>query len=255
MTPRLVALITGATSGIGAEFCRQLAAQHYDLVLVARDPFRLEATAAELRSKYGVNVEVIAADLTRVEGLTPVELRAAATTFPISVLVNNAGLGLNLPFDQNSIDDEQGLLDLLVTVPMRLSHAALGQMVHRGTGTIINIASVAAFTPRDSYGAAKAWVVSFSRWANLHYRDRGITVTAVAPGFVRTEFHQRMGMSTAGIPNFFWLSTEPMVRAALADVAKRRAVSVPTIRYKMLTVVLRLLPDRLLAFGSRLARD
>ncbi|MBC7519200.1 MAG: SDR family oxidoreductase [Microbacteriaceae bacterium] len=243
---RPIALITGATSGIGAEFSRQLARSGHDLVLVARDPFRLECVASQLRVEFSVRVEIIVADLTQITGLALVEDRVCSAKQPIDVLVNNAGLGLRLPFDENTIDDEQGLLDLMVTVPMRLTHAALSQMVQRQSGTIINVASIAAFIPRGTYGAAKAWLVSFSRWANLHYRDRGITVTAVAPGFVRTEFHQRMGVTTTEIPNFLWLSTAPMVRDALRDVARGRAVSIPSVRYKMFILVARLLPDRLL---------
>lgn len=254
MDIRPVALVTGATSGIGAEFCRQLAAQGHDLVIVARDPFRLEGSASALRVEFSIAVDVIAADLTQVTGLLQVEDRIASRSRPIAVLVNNAGLGLRRPFDENSIDDEQGLLDLLITVPMRLTHAALTIMVERGAGTIINIASVAAFVPGGSYCAAKAWLVSFSRWANHHYRDRGITVTAVAPGFVRTEFHQRMGVSTGGIPQFLWLAPEPMVRAALRDVARGRAVSIPTARYKILTALVRLLPARALATRTMFAK-
>src|SRR3954452_4135023 len=186
------ALITGATAGIGAEFARQLAARGSALVLVARDGERLERLAAVLRSAHGIEVEVLPADLSRRPEVEAVERRLQDEGRPIGGLVNNAGYGLQRPFEQTSVADEQQLLDVLVTAPMRLCHAALAAMLGRGSGTIVNVSSVAAYTPRGTYGASKAWVLSFSRWANLTYRRRGVTVTAVAPGLVRTEFHDRM---------------------------------------------------------------
>ncbi|MDQ1597896.1 MAG: uncharacterized protein QOI70_1320 [Microbacteriaceae bacterium] len=249
-----LALVTGATAGIGAEFCRQLAATGVGLVLVARDAARLESYAAALRAEHNVTVEVLAADLASREGLAAVEARLASSgtgdAGRVTMLVNNAGFGLRKPFDQNSIEDEQGLLDLLVAAPMRLTHAALGQMLEAGSGTIVNIASVAGFTPRGTYGAAKAWLLSFSRWANIHYRSRGISVTAVAPGFVRTEFHERMDVSTKSIPQFLWLDAKTLVRIALRDVARNRAVSVPTVRYKTIVWLAGWLPKPLLAGGG-----
>ena len=250
LAPKRVALITGATAGIGAEFARQLASLHYDLVLVARDRERLEASAAQLARQHGVSVEVLAADLLSAEGLAAVEKRAADSTHPITMLVNNAGFGLKNSFERNSIADEQAHLDLLVAVPMRLTHAALGQMLAVHSGTIVNIASVAGFTPRGTYGAAKAWVLSFSRWANIYYRPRGVSVTAVAPGFVRTEFHQRMKVRTDTVPGFLWLTTEQLVRIALHDVARGKAVSIPTIRYKLVVWLTSWLPNRVIAAGA-----
>jgi len=247
---RPIALVTGATAGIGAEFARQLAASGHDLVLVARTAARLEQVAATLAADHGVRVDVLPADLMTADGLAAAEARVGASDSPIDVLVNNAGFGLLLPFDENTVQAETGHLDLLVAVPMRLMHAALRQMLPRSSGAIINIASVAGFTPRGSYGAAKAWLISFSRWANIHYRPRGITVTAVAPGFVRTEFHERMDVRTDTIPAVLWLSPERVVRIALRDVARGKAVTVPTIRYKLIVAVSRVLPARLVAAGT-----
>lgn len=247
---RPIALVTGATAGIGAEFARQLAARGHDLVLVARTIERLEQVAATLTADHGVRVTVLPADLMTGDGLATVESRVRASDSPIDVLVNNAGFGLLLPFDENTAQAETGHLDILVAAPMRLMHAALQQMLPRSTGTIINIASVAGFTPRGSYGAAKAWLISFSRWANIHYRPRGITVTAVAPGFVRTEFHERMDARTDTIPAMLWLSPERVVKIALRDVARGKAVTVPTIRYKLIVALSRVLPARLVAAGT-----
>ena len=246
-SPR-IALITGVTVGIGAEFARQLAAQGTGLILVARDLERLEAKAAELAAEFGVSTEVIRADLMTPDGLALIEQRVARSD--VDIVVNNAGFGLRPPFEENPIEDEQGHLDLLVAVPMRLTHAALQQMLPRRSGTIINIASVAGFTPRGTYGAAKAWVLSFSRWANIHYRSRGITVTAVAPGFVHTEFHDRMKVGKDNVPAFMWLNADQLVRIALRDVARGKAVSVPTARYKFVVWLTRWVPASIVAKGA-----
>jgi short-subunit dehydrogenase len=244
------ALVTGATAGLGAAFARQLAATGHDLVLVARDAERLGATAAELTAAHGISVEVLRADLVDPGDLAAVEARAAATTDPIDVLVNNAGFGLRDPFENNSVEDEQRMIDLLVTAPMHLTHAALAQMLPRRSGTIINVASVAAFTPRGTYGAAKSWVVSFSRSANIEYRRRGVTVTAVAPGFVRTEFHARMDVHTRSIPSPLWLNADRVARDGLRDAARGVAVSIPSRRYRVIVALARILPGRLAAAGT-----
>lgn len=249
-----IALITGATAGLGAEFAHQLAARHYDLVLVARDAERLESVASTLFASFGISVEVLPADLLTLKGRTAVEKRCAATDSPIELLVNNAGYGLVKRFDENTIADEQSHLDLLVVVPMRLSHAALQQMLTRGSGGIINVASVAGFTLRGTYASAKAWVLNFSRWANYAYRSRGVTVTGLAPGFVHTEFHARMSMDTRYIPEFLWLVPEQVVRGCLRDFDRGRALSVPSIRYKVIVALIRILPLRLVAWASARGR-
>ena len=149
-------LITGATAGIGHEFARQLAARGHDLVLVARDTARLEEVAADLRATYGVQAEVLAADLTDPDQLATVESRLAERERPVDLLVNNAGFGLKNGFLDNDIDTEQRQQDVLVRAVLRLTHAALGGMVERGRGGVINVSSVAAFLPRGTYSAAKA---------------------------------------------------------------------------------------------------
>jgi len=249
----VTALITGASSGLGSEFARQLAAKGADLVLVARDGAALEELSGELERTYGVASEVLAADLTTTEGLTAVEARLADEDRPVGILVNNAGFGLDLRFERNDIADEDRHLDLHVRATMRLTHAALGSMLARGRGRIVNVASVAAFLPRGTYGAVKAWVVSFSRWANATYRGRGVTVTAVCPGFTHTRFHERMGLAAGreGVPSLLWLDAPVVVRAGLQDAARGRAVSVPSARYKALIGLVRVLPSGL---AARLAK-
>ena len=252
---RSVALITGATTGLGLEFATQLAADGHDLVLVARSADRLAQRASELSERHGIDVEVIAADLTEPDQLQAVEARVAATERPVSVLVNNAGYGLLRPFEENTVSQEDHHVALHVRVPLRLMHAALGQMLPRRSGIIVNVASVAGYTPRGTYGASKAWVLSFSRWANWTYRGRGVRVSAVAPGFVHTEFHQRMGARKEQIPRFLWLDAPFVVRTALRDARRGRAVCVPSVRYKVIVALTKVLPTALTATGSLMGRS
>ncbi|TYL45469.1 SDR family oxidoreductase [Nocardioides sp. BGMRC 2183] len=236
-------LVTGATAGIGHEFARQLAARGDDLVLVARDAERLTSVAEDLRSRYGVSVEVLPADLTEPDQLDRVAERLAERDRPVDLLVNNAGFGLKNRFLDNPIDVEQGQHDILVRAVLRLSHAALGGMVERGRGGVINVSSVAAFLPRGTYSADKAWVNSFSAWAHNEYADRGVVVMVLCPGFVRTEFHQRLGIDRdASAPRMFWLDADRLVREALADYDRGRAMSVPSKRYKAIVAASRVVP-------------
>jgi short-subunit dehydrogenase len=240
------ALVTGPTAGIGRSFARQLAAGGHDLVLVARDEGRLAELADELRSAHGVEVEVLPADLTDRASLALVERRLADRDRPVDLLVNNAGFGLKGRFLDNDIETEQAMLDVLVTAVLRLSHAALGAMAERGSGGIINVSSVAAFLPRGTYSAAKAWVNSFSEWAANEYRDRGVTVTALCPGFTRTEFHERMGVSRGSAPDFMWLDADELVATALKDFGKGRTFSIPSAQYKVITTLARVVPGGVL---------
>lgn len=251
---RPTALITGASAGLGAEFARQLARSQHNLVLVARDAARLGATAARLRQEFGVEVEVLTADLLTDDGVAATGARLADPARPVDVLVNNAGFGLVTSFEASTAREEADQLRLLVRTPMELMHAALGPMLERRRGRIINVASVAGFIPRGSYGAAKAWGISFSRFANLRYGPRGVHVTAVCPGFVHTEFHQRMGANTGRIPTWLWLDPDQVVREGLADSARGRAVSIPSRRYTALVAISRLVPDRVAAAAGNRGR-
>ncbi|HEX5856556.1 MAG TPA: SDR family NAD(P)-dependent oxidoreductase, partial [Microbacterium sp.] len=182
------ALITGASSGFGAEYARQLAARGMDLVLVSPEEQALTDLAARLEARHPVRVEVLVADLLVPEQQDSVVRRLSDPDRPVDMLVNSAGFGLGSPFALNDIRDEVRHLHLHVEVPLRLTHAALGPMLARGSGRIVTVASVAGFVPWGTYGACKAWLISFSRWANGVYAPRGVTVTAVCPGFTRTEF-------------------------------------------------------------------
>ena len=246
------ALVTGATAGIGHEFATQLAARGQDLVLVARDTARLEAVASDLRTTYGVQVEAIAADLVDRDQLARVEARLADRDRPVDLLVNNAGFGLKKRFLDNDVEAEQAMLDVLVTAVMRLTHAALGPMTERGRGGIINVSSVAAFLPRGTYAAAKAWVNSFSEWAAHEYRSQGVTVMALCPGFTKTEFHERMDVRRGS--GLLWLDVEFLVRRALEDFDKGRVYSIPSAQYKTIVRLSRLIPNRALQAYQSIGR-
>ncbi len=248
------ALVTGPTAGIGRAFADQLAARGHDLVLVARDGARLEEVAAELRTAHGVAVEVLPADLGDREQLATVEARVADRERPVDLVVNNAGFGLKKPFLANDVEQEQAMLDVLVTAVMRISHAAGGAMAERGHGGVINVSSVAGYLPRGSYGAAKAYVTRLSQWADATYRGQGVRFMALCPGFVRTEFHERMEVKQASAPKLLWLEADDLVRDALHDFDKGKSISVPSVRYKAITTVARCTPSGLQARFQSLGR-
>ncbi len=253
-SPRSTVVITGATAGIGLAFARRLAAAGHDLVLVARTRERLEALAADLGTRYGVQVEVIVADLGDRDQLAHVEARVADPDRPVGLLVNNAGFGLKRPFLDNGIDQEVHLLDVLVTAVLRLTHAALGPMVARGHGAIINVSSVAGYLPRGTYSAAKAYVTSLSEWADLTYRPQGVRVMALLPGFTRTEFHERMRVRTDATPRWLWLEVDRVVADALRDLDRGRSISIPSRRYQALAALARHTPSGLQARFQGLGR-
>ena len=247
-------LVTGPTAGIGRSFAHQLAARGDDLVLVARDAARLEELADELRAQHDIEVEVLAADLADRDQLRRVEERLADLQSPVDLLVNNAGFGLKGRFLDNDVDAETAMLDVLVTAVLRLTHAALGPMAARGHGGVINVSSVAAFLPRGTYSAAKAYVNRLGEWAAAEYADQGVTVTTLCPGFVRTEFHERMGVGRDSAPSWMWLDADDLVRDALADHAKGKVYSIPSAQYKVIAGAARLVPSGLLQRFQSLGR-
>lgn len=242
-------LITGASSGLGTEYARQLARRGDHLVLVARDSGRLENLAAELQRAGAEGVEVLSADLSSMDGIRKVTDRLTDAARPVDTLINSAGFGLAHAFEKNDIEDEVRHLRLHDEVPMRLMHAVLPGMLARHSGTILNISSVSAVTPRSTYAACKAWLVMFSRWANSRYGPRGVTVTAVCPGYTHTEFHERLGLAKGeeGIPDWLWLDAPRVVGDSLRDVGRGKAVSVPSKRYKAIYTAARLAPTGLMS--------
>lgn len=243
------ALITGASSGIGAAFARHLAADGYDLVLVARDSARLEQLAREVGERHHVSVEVLAADLTDDAGCAEVEHRLQRSERPTDLLINNAGLAAAPRFDDGPVEAEEHMLRLNVRAVMRLTHAFVPVALERGSGEILNVSSVASFapvSPGSTYSSTKAWVRDFSESLHLLLADRGVQVMALCPGFVRTEFHQRAGLPTNTGGRFWWLTPEKVVAIALKKLRRGNAVCIPTTRYWLLAGVLHHVPRGIL---------
>jgi uncharacterized protein len=252
--PRPLALVTGPTSGLGRVFADRLARRGYDLVLVARDEARLKTVADELATTYAVSCDVLVADLVDRDQLRAVEDRVSTLDHPVDLLVNNAGFGLKRKFLSNTVEQEQAHLDVLVTAPMRLTHAALRQMTQRHTGGIINVSSVAGTQPRGSYSAAKAYLNRFGEWAAHEYAKDGVRIMTVLPGFTRTEFHERMQVGRGAVPKPLWLDVDRVVDEALADFDSGKRVSIPSKRYKVIAAVSKHAPVRLLQRFQSLGR-
>jgi uncharacterized protein len=248
------ALITGSTSGIGAGFAARYARLGYDLVLVARDRARLDAQAAALHEQYHVDAEVLAADLGTDEGCAAVETRAADELRPIDVLVNNAGFGLGVDFLHSSLADEEQVLRVMIRAPMRVTKAALPGMLARGGGSIITVASVAAFLNHSTYGAAKAWDVRFSQALSVKLAGTGVSAIALCPGLVHTQFQERGKVDVSNAPRWMWIDVDRVVDACLRDLGRGKQVCIPTRRYKALIGVGRLLPASVVARARALGR-
>lgn len=249
------ALITGATAGIGAAFAEQLAADGYDLVLVARDNARLTELASRLTDRYGCAATVLPADLSTDAGCRLAEERLRVRDEPIDLLVNNAGISLNRSFLRSTVADEERLLRLNVHAVLRLTLAVLPVMTERRQGAVINVSSVAGFgavMPGSTYPASKAWVTNFSQSVALSVRSFGVRVMALCPGYTRTEFHDRAGIDTSKFPSWVWLQPADVVRQGLRDLRRGRLVSVPDWKYKLATFGLRHAPNGLL---RAIARD
>ncbi|MFG2710378.1 SDR family NAD(P)-dependent oxidoreductase [Streptomyces goshikiensis] len=246
-------LITGASAGLGAAFARGFAAKGCDLVLVARDEDRLEALATALGREFGVAAEVLPADLLDPAQCAGVAERLADTGRPVDVLLNNAGFGLPAPFPYSPVEDEERMLDLLVKVPLKLTHAILPGLRERRRGAVLNVSSVAGLLPTGTYGAAKAWITAFSESLRVDMEPYGVRVLAVVPGFTRTEFQERAGMDVSALRDAVWLEPEAVVAQALKDLGRRRPVSITGWRYKAYATAVRHLPRAFVA--RKMARD
>ncbi len=245
MTQRPLALVTGASSGIGAVFSRKLAQRGYDLLLVARDGARLSALATELAT-LGASATVVVADLTADEGLAIVE-RAMLTAGRLDLLVNNAGFGTTGSFAASPIERQDSMLRLHVIAVSRLTHAALQLMKPARRGGIITVSSVASFVNSAgnvNYCATKAWQRSFSEGLSLEVEPHGIRVQALCPGFTHTEFHQRMSFDqTKSAPPWMWLEAETVAEMSLRQFeGNGPVICVPGIQYKLLVFLARHIP-------------
>jgi short-subunit dehydrogenase len=224
------ALVTGASAGIGRAFAAGLAARGHDVVLVARDGARLEELGAELTAAHGVTVDALAADLLTDQGITAVATRLVDVDRPVDLLVNNAGFGTYGRFVELDVAHEVEEVELNVVALLRLTHAALRAMEARGSGVILNVASLAAYQPNPisaTYGATKAFVHSFTHAVREEARGTGVTVMLVCPGYTHTEFHERAGLGPTDVPEFVWQSADTVVAAALRDLDRGRSVSIP----------------------------
>ena len=237
------ALVTGASSGIGESFTRLLAAQDFNLVLVARDEIRLNERAAGLREKYGADSIVIVADLAKESGCAKVEEFIANNE--IEVLINNAGFGINKLFTMSDLAKEEEVLKVLVRTPMRLMHVALPKMKVKNSGVVINVSSVASFIAGGAYSASKSYLTVLSESLHTELSATNIKVSALCPGFTRTEFHQRGRMKMAGLPQFMWLNSDEVVAKAWRDALAGKPVSIPGWQYKLLLGFISLAPRSL----------
>jgi short-subunit dehydrogenase len=228
---RPIALVTGASSGIGEALARRLAARGHDLVLVARDQGRLETLAKELEEGPGAAAQVLPADLTDPAQLQAVEDRCRDRGAPIAVLVNNAGLGSFGDFHTLDLDSEVREIQLNVVALVRLTHAAVAEMVPRGRGGVLNVSSLAGFQPSPRmavYSATKAFVTSFTEGVHEELKGTGVAVTVLCPGFTRTGFQQSANVPAASeLPGFVWQEADQVAVAGLDALAKNRAIAIP----------------------------
>ncbi len=225
------ALITGASSGIGAIYADRLARRGYDLILVARNRDRLDRLASRLTTETGRTVEVVPADLGANEGITRVA-EILRTDASISMLVNNAGVGATAPLLQSDPDKMDAMITLNVVALTRLTEAVAPKFVERGTGTIINIASIVAIAPErlnGVYGGTKAFVLAFSQSLHHELASKGVRIQVVLPGATSTEFWEIAGRPVSQLPEAIVMSAEDMVDAALAGFNQGELVTIPAL--------------------------
>ncbi len=245
---RRLALVTGASGGIGAEFARQLAARGYDLILVARSRDRMETLAKRLREEHGGETDVLAADLTQSEDLRLVERRIDAEE-NLELLVNNAGVGTVGPVADADADREEEEIRLNVVALCRLTRSALPGLLARKSGTVINVSSLAGLFPAPynaTYAATKAFVNSFTEALHEELRGSGVTVQLLCPGFIRTGFQERAGIDPGAIPSFAWMEAPGVVKASLEAHLRGDLICVPGLGYRGLATLSGLIPRGLL---------
>jgi short-subunit dehydrogenase len=244
------ALVTGGTSGIGAAFARALSLRGYDIVLVARDESRLAEMAAELEREGASTVETISADLSVRADIDRVAERIESTEKPIDFLVNNAGFGIHGSLLERDVSIHERALTVMCLAVLVLGGAAGRAMTARRKGTILNVSSVAGTIATGDYSAVKAWTTAYTESLAVELRHTNVQVSAVLPGWVRTEFHDRAGIRTRSIPDVLWLDADALVEECLRDVARGAVLSVPSARFKVLLFLTRHLPRLVIRWVS-----
>jgi short-subunit dehydrogenase len=247
---RRLALVTGASAGIGAAFARLLAAKGYDLALTARRTDRLDELAHSLRGEHGVDAFSIGADLAEPEGPERMLEHLASRGRPVDVLINNAGYGLPGAYSETRWEDQRRFIQVMMTAPAELAHRVLPRMLDRGFGRIVNVASLAGLVPGAAghtlYGPAKSFLVKFSQGLHLEALGRGVHVTALCPGFTYSEFHDVNGTrehTSAATPTWLWLQADRVVADGYAAVEANRAICVPGAPNKAIAAFAKLVPD------------
>jgi len=242
--PSKLAVVTGASEGLGKEFARQLAAEGYNLLIIARRPSLLQELKEELEKQFGVRAEPIVCDLSKSEELKLLEDRLENEN-SLELLVNNAGFGLSTAFPDVDPDKNEAMIRVHAVATMRLCRAALVPMCKRNKGYIVNVSSVAAYLygqKTAEYAATKAYILSFSKSLQCDVRKYGVRIQALCPGFTHTGFHSTESMKSfrkGEIPSWLWLSAERVVRTSLHSIRRSsRVVCVPSLRYKLILALI-----------------
>lgn len=257
MIPSGLAVVTGASAGIGREFCVQLAARGHDLLVVARDEVRLAELGRELEARHGIRVEACRADLSDEADIARVAERIAGMA-DLSLLVNNAGFGTRGSLVETDPVRQAQMLQLHTMAPMRLTTAALPVLLRGSAGAVVNVSSVASFifsAGSVNYCATKAYLTVFTEGVAAELRGTGVLAQALCPGFTVTEFHSRANIRSGTPPRGLWMQSSAVVRASLRALDRGGPViCIPGLRYKLLVGLIRLSPRRLIGAVSALRR-
>lgn len=246
------ALITGGTSGIGYTFAEEFARRGTNLVLVARDSDRLSSIAADFSQRYGIDVQTLQADLSTRDDMERVADFIEDVNNPIDWLINNAGFGLHSTvLDKSEIDIHARALDVMALAVLVIGGAAGRRMRDQGHGRIVNVASSASAIFTGNYSAVKAWCYNYSESLGVELHGTGVTVTALMPGWVKTEFHQRAGIKAHSLPDFVWIDPQLLIRECLRDAENGKAVSIPSWKWKVAMFFAKIGPKAAIRFFSR----